>query len=373
MASIRKRVAGRFQVRWWDGGVQRSRTFPAYRDAQAFRATVEVELARGDWVDPRQSRAPLREITQRWLESQQALAPTTYANIAGRLRNHLLPALGERPLSSLRPSDVEAWVAGLSASDLGAGTVRKCYQDLDQITQAAVRDGLLRQSPCVGIKLPTEVHEREMHFLSHEQVASLAQAIAPRYRALIYTAAYAGLRAGELAGLKVARVDFLARRLHVVASVSEVKGGLVTGPPKTKARRWVRVPAFLADQLAGHVQTYPSRHGYVFTSPTGRPLRHRNFYRRDFRAAVQASGLPPDLRFHDLRHSCAAILISEGWTLEQLKRHLGHSTIRVTSDRYSHLYAGHDDVLLDRLDARVRAMSEPRSGSVTTLPTAGAG
>jgi len=370
MATVRKRGPGRFQVRWWDGAAQRSRTFATHRDAQAFRATVEVEQARGDWLDPRQSREPLSVVAGRWLETQRSLAPTTLANIEGRLRTHLLPALGDRRLSSVQPSDVEAWVATLIVKGLSPSWVRKCYQDLDQIMRMAVRDRLLRQSPCVGIKLPAEVHDREMHFLTHDEVRALAEAIAPRYAALIYTAAYTGMRAGELAALRKDRIDFLGRRIHVIASVSEVKGGLVTGPTKTKSRRWVKVPRFLCDMLSMHVTRFPSRDGYVFTSATGRPLRHRNFYRRDFRAAVVAADLPVGLRFHDLRHSCAAILIQEGWTLEQVKRHLGHSTIRVTSDRYAHLYAGHDDELLDRLDARVRALPPRNPGprEVTPLP-----
>jgi integrase len=99
------------------------------------------------------------------------------------------------------------------------------------------------------------------------------------------------------------------------------------------------------------IRSFPSREGYLFASPEGGPVRHRNFYRRFFRPAVKASGLAPDLRFHDLRHTCAAILISNGKHLEEVKDYLGHSSIRVTSDRYGHLFPRARVALRDSLES----------------------
>lgn len=355
MASIRKRN-GKFQVRWRDHGLARSKSFETARDARTFKSVLETEQARGDWMDPRLSSQPLSEVAAKWLSTQQGLAPRTVINIEGRVRNHLLPHLGRKPLSALRPSDVDAWIAALSEKGLSASIVRHAFQDLDQIFVMAVRDKLVRQTPCIGVKLPTEARGSETTFLSHAEVAALAKAIAPRFRALIYAASYAGLRAGELGALRVPRVNLLARKIEVAESVAEVRGELVSGPPKSKQRRTVKVPGFLADMLAQHITAFPGQEDLVFTSAQGHALRHRNFVARNFKPAVISAGLPPGLRFHDLRHTCAAILIDEGWTLEQLKRHLGHASIRTTSDRYSHLFRGHDDELLERLDARVRSL-----------------
>ncbi len=124
--------------------------------------------------------------------------------------------------------------------------------------------------------------------------------------------------------------------------------------------------------LAAHLATYPST-TYLFTAGEGGPIRHPNFYQRHFRPAVVRTALPGNLRFHDLRHTCAAILIAEGWSMEQVKRHLGHSTIRVTSDRYGHLFEGHDEALLERLDERFREGRVSPSCRVVARQPAAAG
>ena len=148
-----------------------------------------------------------------------------------------------------------------------------------------------------------------------------------------------------------ARGEVVPRREDVVESLSEVRGRLVTGPTKTGARRTVTLPAFLAKLLDDHIAVYPSVDGYVFTASKGGPVRHHNFMNRHFYPAVQPSNLPEGLRFHDLRHTCAAILIARGWNPKQIQLRLGHSSSRTTLDRYGHLFEDHDTVLLDALDA----------------------
>jgi integrase len=119
----------------------------------------------------------------------------------------------------------------------------------------------------------------------------LAAAIEPRYRALVYAGAYAALRWGELAGLRLTRLRLLARRIDVVETLVDVNGESVEGPPKT-GRRSVSIPAPLADELARHLTHYPAgEDGRVFTSPDGKPLRHGNFLRRAWRPALRRASL----------------------------------------------------------------------------------
>jgi len=212
------------------------------------------------------------------------------------------------------------------------------------------------RSPLLGVEeaLPAETSQEEMHFLSPEQIATLADAHDERFQVPIFTVSFTGLRAGELWGLKLPRVNLLKRRLEVVESLSEVRGGLVTGPTKTRTRRTVTLPGFLADMIGEHIGRFPSPDGYVFTAPEGGPVRHHNFMARAFYPAARAAGMPEGLRFHDLRHSCAAILIAEGWNPKQIQERLGHASIRTTLDRYGHLFEGHDQELLARLDASIR-------------------
>jgi integrase len=112
--------------------------------------------------------------------------------------------------------------------------------------------------------------------------------------------------------------------------------------------------------LADHLARYPSK-GYVFTSSKGFPLR-KNFYRRDFVKAVKLAGLPRGLRFHDLRHTCAALLIAQGAHPKEIQERLGHSTIRVTFDRYGHLFPSLDERLRQGLELTYQAAKVNRRG-----------
>ena len=174
-------------------------------------------------------------------------------------------------------------------------------------------------------------------------------AAGPERLAAVYLAAFGGLRAGELWALKLDRVNVLAGTVEVVASASEA-GGWHAGPTKTGKRRTIVVPRFLAVMLGQHVGRYRSPDGYVFAAAEGGPIHHHNFRRRHFVPAIEASGLS-GVRFHDLRHTCASLLIAAGRSLQEVKEHLGHSSIRVTSDRYAHLYPEARVAMAEALDA----------------------
>jgi hypothetical protein len=192
-------------------------------------------------------------------------------------------------------------------------------------------------------------------------VRALAEAIDPRYRVLIYTAAYTGLRWGELGALRVR--DVKLNRLEVNEALKEINGELSFGPTKTHADRAVSLPAFLRELLAEQIGTEPVPRpaALVFTGPDGGPLRHSGFYRRHFKPAVKAA-LPPELhalRFHDLRHTCASLLIAAGAHAKSIQARLGHSTITMTMDRYGHLLPSLDDALAATLDATHDAAAMP--------------
>lgn len=352
MASITKTEAGRWRVRFRapDGG-SRTRTFDRKLDAERFRAEVEHAQHVGMFVDPALGRRTFGDYSTSWLATKADLRPRTKINVEGRLRNHIEPVFGEVPLARIRPEHVRAFVASLTDDKgLAPATVKATYLVLAQVLATAEVDGLIGRTPCIGIRLPRDTGGDEPVFLTPDQIATLAEAITPRFRTLVLAAAYTGLRAGELAALRLERVNFLRGRLTVVEAMSEVRGRLITGPTKTGATREVPAPRFIVDELAEHVARYPSADGYVFTMAEGGPVRHRNLYRRHFRPAVATAELPDRLRFHDLRHTAAALMIDRGATPKQVQAILGHSTIRVTFDRYGHLFEGHADELMTALD-----------------------
>lgn len=196
-----------------------------------------------------------------------------------------------------------------------------------------------------------------MRFASEDEVAAIAATIDKPYGVLVVMAAYSGLRAGELAALRVKDLDLMRGRVHVRQAVSEVHGRLIYGIPKSGKSRTVSVPTFLREMLSEHVADFADDPDHlVFSSLDGGPLRRSNFYRRHFRPAADALGLH-DLRFHDLRHSCASFLIASGAHPRAIMERLGHSSITVTMDVYGHLLPSLDDDLTDALEARFRSVS----------------
>jgi integrase len=217
------------------------------------------------------------------------------------------------------------------------------------VMTSAVDAGTLKVNPCVGVRLPRP-ERRDMHFLAADQVMALAEEAGDSHRTLVLFAAYTGMRAGEIAALRWERVDLLRGAVDVVESYAEVHGELVLGPTKTYARRTVRLPRFLVDLLGEH-QAVTGPEGLVFRDTQGGPVRHSNFYRRVFRPAAARAGLSEELRFHDLRHTCVALLVAQGAHPLAIKDRLGHSSITVTIDQYGHVLPAVDEALTDGLDA----------------------
>ena len=207
-----------------------------------------------------------------------------------------------------------------------------------------------------GAVKPPRVEAEAMRFLSHDEVAALAAAIDPRYRALVLLAAYSGLRAGELAALRRKHVDLLRRTVTVVEQVQRIGGEFVVLPPKSAAgRRSVALPTLVATALQEHLAAFgePGPEGLVFAAPGGGFLRPENFRNRCWLPAVKTAGVAP-LRLHDLRHTCASLAIAAGADVKVLQRMLGHASAALTLDRYGHLMPGQERSVADRLDEMAR-------------------
>lgn len=342
--------SGRVRAVYRDAlGDRHSATFSTRKQAQTFLSATLVDIARGQWIDPRGGQIPFADWAQRW-SAARFTRVSTAASDAGRLRNHLLPFFGPMALKDITPLTVRSFVAQLSQT-LAPKTVRNVHALLSTILRDAVLEGLLLSNPCAGIRLPKEARS-EAVFLSPTQIDTLVAATPAPYRTLILVAAGTGLRWGELAGLPRARLDLLRRRLEVAQTLADVNGVLSFGEPKTpQSRRYVTLPPTLVTALAVHLEGHQDE--LVFTSETGEPLRRSNFHARVWRPAVTAAGFVPAPRFHDLRHSHVAMLIAAGVPIKAIQHRLGHSSIVMTMDRYGHLLADVDEDLLVGLEKQL--------------------
>jgi integrase len=357
--------------------VSAGRTFGTKTDASQHLATIETDLLRGEWRDPALGRTTFGDFSAEWMSGNVHLKPTTRADYDSVLRTHLLPRFEHTAVAAIRATDVRKVVSEMQADCAGASTIAKTRKVLGMVLGLAVRADAIKANPTVGITVP-RARRDEMVFLDLAQVHALADAIArpprPRshpqrehaqYALLIRFAALTGLRAGEIAGLRRRRLDLAGRRVLVEESATEPHGMLVYGPPKSYERRAVPIPDSLVAELAAHVLARPpDPNGFVFTAPDGGALRHSHFYRRHFKPAVRHAGLPERTRFHDLRHTYAALLIEQGAPALAIMKRLGHSTITVTMNTYGHLFPALEEALTDRLDAAYRAASESRSGTL---------
>ncbi|MFS4490853.1 tyrosine-type recombinase/integrase [Dietzia kunjamensis] len=255
---------------------------------------------------------------------------------------------------------------------LAPGTVHNAVRVMNQVLGAAVRSRYLRGNPCDGLTredLPR--HRRgEVAFLSAPQVARLASAVeevvdgvegerpeayrpsdrAASFGRMVRFAAQTGLRAGEVSGLRWENVDLLRGRVNVAESISTLSATeFHVVPPKNGQSRWVSMTPGMTEELRAVLEARgPQAADYVWPGDDGEDLpMHwgRDFYLRYWKRAAALAGLPDSLRFHDLRHTCAALLIAANVPAKAIQVHLGHSSFKITMDTYGHLYADATDLV----------------------------
>jgi integrase len=235
MAHVERRVRnGRvtYRARYRDpAGRERAKVFARKADAQRFLTEMENRKLKGTWTDPALGRVLFKDWLGEWWATTTNPRPRTRARDEMLLRRYALPRFGDLALVAISQRDVRAWVAELSTRGLAPVTVREAYQLLGKVMGAAVDAGMVMQTPCRRLPLP-KVEREEMRFLTPAETARLAEVIDPRYRALVLVAAYGGLRIGELAGLRRARIDLLRERSRSPRSSPRPGASCASGRPR---------------------------------------------------------------------------------------------------------------------------------------------
>ncbi|MGH3814567.1 MAG: tyrosine-type recombinase/integrase [Pseudonocardiaceae bacterium] len=396
MGHVIKAPGGTFRARWRDpAGRQMSKSFPTKREASAFLAEIATTMNRGTYVAPNAGKLRFRVYAERWSTSR-SLTVTTTERTASVLRNHLLPKWGDWPMGSIDHLSVQEWVTKLGKT-LAPATVAKCFGTLRAILRSAIRGRLIAVDPTDGVVAPSTYQPRPLTtIISRESLLeTLLPAVPLDHRAIVATAGGTGLRWGEAAGLPWGAVDLIRRRLHV-GQVAVESAAEVTVRPYPKSRAGVRtvpLPDFLTRQLEEHREltvgdSEPDPRWLVFPSRNGTPQRRSNFRRQVWRPSLARGGLLgcvdatagewlatwPDrsgvtrrrtfpteraavahvaehaaggLRFHDLRHSYATWLISDGVPVNIVQRVMGHEQASTTLNRYTHTPDGYDQRIRD--------------------------
>jgi integrase len=351
--SVRRRSSGKWQATYrHEGCLYSEGTFGAKADALAYLSSIESDLRRGAWIDPRAGKVTPKDYANQWITRRPDLAVRTTELYGYLLRQHINPVLGDVYLAALVPSGIRGWHAELAARH--PSTAAKAYRLLSSILRTAVTDGLILSSPCkvdgAGIERPLE---RPIATLAEIELLTLA--MPEHLRLIVPLATWCQLRRGEILGLRRKDVDVLHLKIHVEQSRTfTMEGRSLVKQPKTAAsHRKLAVPPFLMAKIAEHLDRFTgeSPDSLVFTGKTGVPLM-RNVLQATWVRARTSVGRT-DLHLHDLRHTGLTLAAATGATTAELMHRAGHSSAAAAL-RYQHATQDRDRVLADALEVLVR-------------------
>jgi integrase len=308
------------------------------------------------------------EYLDRWLSDtvRDTVRQNTFENYVYLVRKHIKPTLGRLKLKSLTPAHVRGLYREKLDGGLSGRTVNYIHVTLHKALKQAVNDALIPRSATDAVKAPRP-DKREVQALDREQArAFLEAARGERLEALYFVAVTTGLRQGELLGLRWTDIDFgrgvlAIRRALVAGSVGSRTGARFDAPKNSKSRRTVRLTASSVECLKRHKAAQNEErlklghlwedHGIVFPNRVGKPMDHNNLYSRDFKRMLKKAELPEVFRFHDLRHTCATLLLLKNVNPKIVQEMLGHATITQTLDTYSHVLPTMQDAATEAMES----------------------
>jgi integrase len=305
------------------------------------------------------------EYLERWLTDsvRGTVRPSTFEIHRYMIQPHIVPSLGRLRLKDLSPTHVRGFYRDKLDSGLSAATVRKMHSVLRKALKQALLDGLVPRNVCEAVK-PPKVERKEITPLDREQVKALLEAArdaGDRLEALYVLAVHTGMREGELLGLKWEDVDLERGILRLRHALVREGGKTALGDLKTpKSRRSVKLTRAAADALRSHLERQLAEiermgslyqpGGLVFATEVGTLINPSNLRNRSFKPLLKRAGLP-DISFYDLRHTCATLLLSQGTHPKLVQELLGHATIAMTLDTYSHFLPSMGDQTARAMEA----------------------
>lgn len=356
---------GRVRVRYKDGGgVWRRKVIKGKTNARNFYIEAHHASLQGQGFNEKRMRTPLRIFAEQWLAAQPP-SVHTQQNKSSHLRNHLIPALGDKRVGSIQHLDVQRWITSLEAKGLTANSIRHISGTARTLFADAKRDGYIRENPCTDWKRPT-VPQRKLVPAEIGHLHACVVEMPERLRAAVFFAAGTGLRPAELFGVKVD--DFVEQRkksvIHVGRQVHSYTGKpqQVVERTKTYQGRIIPIDDGLAEILTAHINLYPSAERFIFTNELGKPLHAHVFNRAWLRArrrvamdmrakadkkftdnpiararAYAQAEFIERLRFYDLRHFFASLIMKKTKNIKLVQALLGHTTAQMSLNNYVHL------------------------------------
>lgn len=342
------------------------------KDAQKALRDLLHSIDEGTFVEP--AKMTVEQYLEQWLETHKTnVEPTTYDWYVLVCRKHIAPHLGRVQLQKLTPLAIQQFYASKlqegrldgKGKTLSPNTVRHIHRVLHKALNAAVKLQLIPRNPCDAVEPPKPV-KKEARYWTPEEAARFLEAIQEdRLYALFYVALGTGLRRGELLGLRWQDVDLNEGRLTVRQEiVRKSKGTLVKAPKTEKSRATISLSRGVVEVLKKHKARQAQERllmgdqyhdsGLVFTTFEGKPL-DPSYISGDYFGKLIEKAKVRKINFHALRHTHATILASQGVPLKVVSERLRHSSVAITGDIYSHVFAQMDREAADSFDAAMQA------------------
>ena len=342
------------------------------RDAETELTRLIRELDTGTYVEPQ--RITVAQYLKDWLADMRSrISAKIHERYSRIVRADIVPALGHIQLAKLKPLQIQKLYSELLATGrkdgtggLSPRTVVHTHRILHKALDQAVKWQLLFRKPTDFVQPPRAIH-KPMTALDEEQTAALLKSVrSTRLYLPTALAVSTGMRRGEILGLHWAEVDLERAQLRVAYTLEQTKAkGLNFKPPKTpKSRRQIALPQIIVQILKAHRREQNANklrlgpdyedHDLVCARPDGKPWPPQTFSTR-FAAHIRSSGLP-HVRFHDLRHTHATQLLKNNVHPKVVSERLGHSTIAITLDTYSHVLPGMQEQAVAALEESLKAV-----------------
>ncbi|MFC1919372.1 tyrosine-type recombinase/integrase [Chloroflexota bacterium] len=309
------------------------------------------------------------DFLERWLENHRPnLSPRGFERYEGIVRRHLIPDLGSIPLAALRPEHLQEHYTAKLKNGLSTKTVGYHHIVLHAALKTAVRWGLVGRNVADAVT-PPRVQRTEMQTWDEEDIHRFLEAAKDTpYYTLFYTALFTGMRRSEFLALRWQDVDFIFSQICVIRSLHQLKDSsyVFTEPKSTRSRRTIALSPSTILLLKEHKKEQEvtrdmlgitlADHELVFAHLDGKPLRPNSVTRAWKKLAVRASLKP--IRLHDARHSHASLMLKQGIHPKIVQERLGHSSIQITLDTYSHVAPGLQQAAAERFDELLNSRCE---------------
>ena len=337
------------------------------KDAEKRLSELLHQLDTDTFVKP--GKTTVSEFLERWLEDYKSnLSPRGFERYESIIRKHLIPALGSIPLTQLKPEQIQKYYTTSLNTGLSAGTVTYHHAVLHVALKTAVKLGLINRNSADAVD-PPKIRRTEMQTWDEDEIYRfLAAAKNTPYYALFYTALFTGMRRSELLALRWNDVDFIQSQVFVSRGLHQLKDGsyIFTETKSATSRRTIALPPSATLRLKDHQEkkklelkmlgTSLEGDDLIFSNLDGKPLRP-NTITRAWATVAAHCGLKA-IRLHDARHSHASLMLKQGIHPKIVQERLGHSSIQITLDTYSHVAPGLQQAAAERFDELLNPKQE---------------